>query len=88
MKIQLNQNLHGHKKGEIIDLKLCTPNDARYWRKSIRDSKIDKSVFLITDQEIKKEKEKKYQEAKVKKSLEEKKKKEINKNEVENDTAS
>lgn len=59
MKIQLNQNLHNHKKGEIVDLKLCSPDDARYWRKSIRDSKIDKSVSVITDKEIEEKNNKK-----------------------------
>lgn len=91
MKIKLNQNLHGHKKGEIIDLTLCSPDDARYWRKSIRDSKIDKSVSIITDEDIKKEiiEKKKHQEAEKKRlEDEEKKKKEINKKEVKNDTAS
>ena len=48
MKIQLNRNLNNHKKGEIIDLKLCKPDDARYWRKAIKDSKIDKSVSIYT----------------------------------------
>lgn len=77
MKILLNRNLHGRKKGEIIDLRLCNANDARYWRKAIKDSKIDKSVSLITDEEVKKEK--KLQEAKAKKVLEEKNnKKEVN----------
>lgn len=78
MRIKLNRSLRGYKKNAIIDVSLCSPQEAKYWRRAIKDSKIDKSVSIISDEEfekmrkdkIKKEKERrrKIEEEKLKNS--------------------
>jgi len=50
MKIKLNQDLNGHKKGDILDL---GKKPSLYWRRRIKDSKIDNCVEII-DETVKK----------------------------------
>lgn len=64
MKIKLNRNMKGYKKGEIIDLSLCSASDGRYWRRVIKDSPIDKGVSEISDEEIEKERAEKLEKRK------------------------
>ncbi|PNX51998.1 MAG: hypothetical protein BV456_00970 [Thermoplasmata archaeon M8B2D] len=74
MKIKLNRSLKGNKKDTIIDLSLCSPQDSRYWRRAIKDSEIDKSVSIISDEEFEKMKKNKIKKEKERiKELEEEK---------------
>lgn len=44
MKVKLNVALHGYQKGDIVNLGK-KPN--QYWRRRIKDSKIDNCLELI-----------------------------------------
>lgn len=50
MKIKLNVNLKGYKKGSIIDIYEIEgiPKD-QYWRNRLKDSKIDNCIEIIKE---------------------------------------
>ena len=50
MKIKLNVDLGGYKKGQVINIDL---NKSMYWRRRIKDSEIDNCVTIITKKEKK-----------------------------------
>ena len=45
MRIKLNAQLNGHKIGDIIEINI---ND-RFWRRRLKDSKIDNCIEIIAD---------------------------------------
>ena len=57
MKIKLNADLNGHKKDETIEIKddKGVPLD-QYWRKRLRDAKIDKCVEIVGNKKAKADK--------------------------------
>lgn len=44
MKLKLNTDLAGYKKGSIVDV---GEKPSQYWRNRIKDSKIDKCVEIV-----------------------------------------
>jgi hypothetical protein len=50
MKIKLNMDIAGHKKSTIIEVLDCdgVPVD-EFWRKRLKDSKIDNCIELVSE---------------------------------------
>lgn len=46
VKIEILKPLRNHKKGEIIEVDLLTPN-GEYWRRRLEDAKTDECCIVI-----------------------------------------
>jgi hypothetical protein len=49
MKIKLNADLRGHKRGEVIEITPFMSNEEKvYWQRRIYDAKYDKCCEIVT----------------------------------------
>lgn len=50
MKIKLNTDLKGYKKGDIVEISSFTDHETKkYWERRLKDAKIDKCCELIAE---------------------------------------